>query len=261
MKQRLLSGIPAAILFILFIVLGGYWYLTLLLLMALVGYAEFIRIHDGSMKQISSIIGIVAIATVVVMSSPQLVSLFRNSFESALWLLTFVLLTITVLSKNHIHIRHIFPVIVAVIYIGIGFHYMLFVRFEWGLAYTLFIFGCIWLNDTGAYLSGRWFGKRKLWPMISPKKTVEGAIGGILFSTLFALLFQWIHPIFPFFKAIVLAIVIAVVSQLGDLIQSAYKRVAGVKDSGRLLPGHGGILDRCDSWLIVFPFIVYFFLK
>ncbi|MNJ70851.1 Phosphatidate cytidylyltransferase [compost metagenome] len=114
----------------------------------------------------------------------------------------------------------------------------------------------IWSSDAGAYFTGRRFGKNKLWPAISPNKTVEGAVGGIVLAVIAAVLFALFSGgLLSVGRALLLGASAAVVGQLGDLIQSAYKRVYGIKDSGKLLPGHGGILDRCDSWVVVFPFV------
>ncbi|MNW64207.1 Phosphatidate cytidylyltransferase [compost metagenome] len=99
-------------------------------------------------------------------------------------------------------------------------------------------------------------GKNKLWPAISPNKTVEGALGGVLISVVISVIFALFVPdLLTIGRALLIGISCAVLGQLGDLVQSAYKRVYGIKDSGSLLPGHGGILDRCDSWIIVFPFV------
>lgn len=99
-------------------------------------------------------------------------------------------------------------------------------------------------------------GKNKLWPAISPNKTVEGAVGGVLISMLIAIIFSIFAPEhLAIGRALLIGLSCAVMGQLGDLVQSAYKRAYGIKDSGTLLPGHGGILDRCDSWIIVFPFV------
>ncbi|MXO80058.1 phosphatidate cytidylyltransferase, partial [Paenibacillus sp. OT2-17] len=115
---------------------------------------------------------------------------------------------------------------------------------------------CIWASDAGAYFVGKMAGKTKLWPAISPNKTVEGSIGGIVLALVIALVFAGLSGgLLPWGKAIGIGLSCAVVGQLGDLVQSAYKRVYGIKDSGNLLPGHGGILDRCDSWIVVFPFV------
>jgi phosphatidate cytidylyltransferase len=109
--------------------------------------------------------------------------------------------------------------------------------------------GLAWGSDTGAYFAGRFFGKRKLAPSISPAKTVEGAIGGMLASILVAVIWQvvWLHDELPLWHAVPLAMVANVLGQSGDLVESLIKRSTGVKDSGSILPGHGGLLDRIDA--------------
>lgn len=105
-----------------------------------------------------------------------------------------------------------------------------------------------WGSDTGAYFAGRFFGKRKLAPAISPAKTVEGAIGGLLASIFFAVIGSlFFLPSLPLAHAVPLAIVANVLGQSGDLVESLIKRSTGVKDSGAILPGHGGLLDRIDA--------------
>ena len=127
--------------------------------------------------------------------------------------------------------------------------------------FLLFVFAVIWLNDTGAYLSGKKFGKHLLAPGISPKKTWEGFVGGIAL----AVVAQWI--LFPFlfenhiaWKAALVAILISCAATMGDLIQSRMKRIAGVKDSGNILPGHGGAFDRLDSFIFALPVALFFYL-
>ncbi|MOA34727.1 Phosphatidate cytidylyltransferase [compost metagenome] len=125
-----------------------------------------------------------------------------------------------------------------------------------GLFWTFLSFCCIWASDIGAYFVGRAIGKNKLWPSISPNKTVEGALGGVFMSLVVSVLFALFAPeLVSVPKALLIGLLAAVAGQFGDLIQSAYKRVRDIKDTGKLLPGHGGVLDRCDSWLIVFPLL------
>lgn len=118
--------------------------------------------------------------------------------------------------------------------------------------------------DTGSYIGGRTFGKRKLWPSISPGKTIEGFIGGLLCALLAGILFPIIAskffsaPINPQ-KFLVGALVATPLAVAGDNLESLIKRGAGVKDSGHLIPGHGGVLDRADSLLFVIPFFYYLF--
>ncbi len=111
-----------------------------------------------------------------------------------------------------------------------------------------------WAGDTGAYYIGRRFGRRKLAPMVSPGKTWEGAIASLCAAMIFGLIFLPLTiPGTSFLKAGLISLLANIAGQLGDLAESAVKRSAGVKDSGRLLPGHGGMLDRVDSSLFTFP--------
>ena len=112
------------------------------------------------------------------------------------------------------------------------------------------IFAFVWLNDTGAYVFGSLFGRHKLWEEISPKKTKEGSVGGVLTAALSGIAFYCIFPaVTSLFNWLVLAVLVSAFSTWGDLFESYIKRAFGVKDSGNILPGHGGILDRIDSLL------------
>ncbi len=127
-----------------------------------------------------------------------------------------------------------------------------------GLTATLLAFSCIWAADISAYLFGKWLGRTRL-SAISPKKTVEGAIFGVTASIVVAVLGTWYlgwagTP----FSGVALGMMIGIASLLGDLTESMMKRDAGVKDSGQLIPGHGGILDRADSYVFTAPLVYYF---
>ncbi|MFA7446332.1 MAG: phosphatidate cytidylyltransferase [Flavobacteriaceae bacterium] len=131
------------------------------------------------------------------------------------------------------------------------------------------IFLLIWINDTFAYLVGKSFGKHKLLERISPKKTVEGFVGGAVFTVVTAWflgkyyveIFGTLHTEYRFIPGfwIVLAIIVVIFATLGDLVESKFKRSANVKDSGNIMPGHGGILDRLDSIIFVAPFVYLFY--
>lgn len=119
----------------------------------------------------------------------------------------------------------------------------------------------IWTNDTFAYLVGKNFGKNKLFPSVSPKKTIEGFAGGLVFTIIGgALLANYYIMASTLYIWIVIAAIVSIFSTLGDLIESKLKRVAGIKDTGNIMPGHGGILDRLDSIIFVIPFINLFYL-
>ncbi len=134
-----------------------------------------------------------------------------------------------------------------------------FGREDRGAWLMLFVAVCVWATDTFAYFVGRGCGKHKLSPIISPAKTIEGAIGGLIGAVVVGVLFGlWIH--LPIFRAVGVGLIAGVVGQIGDLFESALKRELGIKDFGTVMPGHGGALDRFDSLLFVAPF-AYLFLN
>lgn len=131
--------------------------------------------------------------------------------------------------------------------------------------FALLVFVLIWINDTGAYLVGSTMGKHKLYPQVSPKKSVEGLLGGLVLTIVVSLFIPSLLPSlgkFDMFTASIFAFVVAAMGTMGDFFESALKRKAGVKDSGKIIPGHGGMLDRLDSYLFALPMaaMLYFLL-
>lgn len=121
------------------------------------------------------------------------------------------------------------------------------------------LFILIWTNDTFAYIVGKSIGKNKLFEAISPKKTIEGFIGGLGFSMLGALILAQEYTHQPFIIWVIIAVIVSVFGTIGDLVESRFKRIAKVKDSGSIMPGHGGILDRLDSIIFAAPFVYLFY--
>ena len=148
-------------------------------------------------------------------------------------------------------------------YISCGFIFLILISLNSGSFSSNTIVGMfvlIWINDSFAYLIGSNFGRQKLFESVSPKKTVEGFLGGVFFSAIGSyFIFKYTNNL-EFSNWLVISVIISVFGTIGDLIESKYKRQANVKDSGNLMPGHGGLLDRLDSAIFVAPFI-YLFLK
>jgi len=130
--------------------------------------------------------------------------------------------------------------------------------FNWGNWMFISFMVLLWTNDTGAYLVGRSIGRTKLLPSVSPKKTIEGLVGGIVLTLAVAWLIARNQAVLSLQEWLTVGGIVAVTSTLGDLLESAFKRASGVKDSGNVLPGHGGILDRFDGFFLAVPSVLLY---
>ncbi len=196
-------------------------------------------------------------------------SFFVTNEKSSIYLLTIAALMffyliyimgVSVFSKGRISYKAISEVFMSITYVVVSFSSLSIIRYinrDVGVFWLALVFIVSWVSDSMAYVVGSLIGKHKLIPEISPKKTVEGAIGGVVGAIIAFLLYGLILDLaiegmeVRYFVLAIYAAILAVVSQLGDLIASLIKREHGVKDYGNLLPGHGGIMDRFDSILAV----------
>ena len=144
----------------------------------------------------------------------------------------------------------------GIMYVGVFMDFIVLTNnnFELGKIYVWLIFIISFATDTFAYFIGYLFGKHKLIPKISPKKTIEGSVGGIIGSIVCCILFGYLFKL-DLVHMVFIGSMGSIVAQLGDLFASAIKRYVGIKDYGKLIPGHGGILDRFDSVILVAPFV------
>jgi phosphatidate cytidylyltransferase len=179
-------------------------------------------------------------------------------------LLTVVIFgTLIVLMMNFTHGKHvispylIFPL--GALYIGVGLgHFLLIRNLAEGDLFVFFVILVTWAADTAAYYIGKTMGRRPLAPRLSPKKTVEGFVGGLLCAVLVAGLSHfWFFSFLTLVECVIIGVLLACLGLLGDLAESFFKRSSGVKDSGTLIPGHGGLLDRLDSLLFTGPAFYY----
>ena len=185
-------------------------------------------------------------------------------FMIAMFVYLIYLFAISVFSHGKLVLEDVFASYATVFYIMVSFGALVLLRDrDFGLYLVILTLYGPWISDVFAYFCGRLFGRHKLIPDVSPKKTVEGAVGGVVFCALAAVLYGFILKTFigeinsvSYFALALIGAVIAVISQIGDLIMSHIKRKYGIKDYGFILPGHGGILDRFDSVLGVVPLVV-----
>lgn len=258
MKQRIVTAIIAAAVFLPIVIYGGLPFIFLTYLMASVGLYELLKMRNISLFTIP---GLLSLALLWIFLLPNEFQHIIYNFDYTKVELAFIavllFLTYTVATKNKFTFEDVGFSVLGTIYVGLGFYYFMETR-DAGLIYIFYSLFMIWATDSGAYFIGKAFGKRKLWPEISPNKTIEGSIGGVICAVIVAILFSVFTDIdASLIQLLVITVVLSVFGQIGDLVESALKRHFNVKDSGRLLPGHGGILDRFDSLLFVWPLISF----
>ena len=195
--------------------------------------------------------------------------IYFNMLEVAIILAIMIAMVFVVALHSKSESKEIFSVMLMTIYITVCMSYIPKMRSEMGLSVMALVFIISWGSDTAAYFCGTFFGRHKLIPKVSPKKTVEGSIGAVVITALLCMLYVFImnkvsYPLMSiaptaalYAKYAVAGFIVSAVSQLGDLAASAIKRDAGIKDYGRIFPGHGGFLDRFDSVLFISPMVYY----
>jgi len=166
------------------------------------------------------------------------------------------------IKADHFDILPVGKMILGFMYVPLMMsHFILIRRLDQGILWIFFLLVLAFSGDVTAYYVGKYFGRKKLLPLVSPNKTVEGTIGLIIGSTAGCIIFkQLFFPMLPIVHAAALGFFGSILGQLGDLCESAMKRASGVKDSGVILPGHGGILDRLDCLIFIAPFVYYYYI-
>jgi phosphatidate cytidylyltransferase len=267
--QRILTAVvlvPIVILLIFFSPTQPWPMMGAIFIVSVLAIWEYLGLADAMGAKTPRLVVLIALALL-------LATVFRRSdlLEPILGILSFALFLICAFRSP---VNRVLPdtaySIFGLIYIGLpmGMLYLLSTR-DNGPSLLLFLFLAVWCGDVAALYIGRAFGRRKLAPKLSPNKTWEGSVASVAGSTLVTLLLVWVSGLLvarnieslsypgPLLHWIGLAILVNIGAQLGDLVESAIKRGAGVKDSGHLLPGHGGMLDRIDALLLAAPLLWY----
>ncbi|MBQ8959071.1 MAG: phosphatidate cytidylyltransferase [Bacteroidales bacterium] len=262
---RSISGLLLGLILLACVWLSPWTYAALLLFIVAVGTFEMSRL-----MQMNTLSGVAIGETFSILSFalPALVALNVLPFR---WLLAELAFLLTPFLYSLFSVRydakHIFAYLFAsFMFLCLPCGLMLFMYRKdlfidsAGRGLIILVFCLLWANDIFAYLTGRLLGKHKLFPRISPGKTIEGSIGGLVFTVLAMMFFVRYSEWLSASQGIGMAAIAVVFGTLGDLCESMLKRQAGVKDSGKLIPGHGGILDRFDSVMFSVPFIFVYLL-
>ncbi|WP_191561703.1 phosphatidate cytidylyltransferase [Metabacillus idriensis] len=261
MKQRILTAAVALAVFLPAVIYGKTPFSIFIYLLASIALYELLKMKRISIYSIPGLLSLLLLWVLLIPSNYiNLLDEYNLSKIEFTLLGVLLFLSYTVVTKNKFSFDDVGFAILATMYIGIGFFYFIEMR-TIGLHPIFYALIIIWATDSGAYFVGKSVGKKKLWPEISPNKTVEGSIGGVLCAVAAAWLFQYFTGFAQSYVSITLiTILLSVFGQIGDLAESALKRHYQVKDSGHILPGHGGILDRFDSLIFVLPIMHFLFL-
>jgi len=263
LKHRLLVGGIGGALAIFILCLGAEIVSAVLGIISLIGLSEMYN-ATGMLKRQNKL----CLFSYLYFFATCIILAFVPDSAVALSLMVFIygaaLLIYTVFNHETCDFSTVCELFFQTAYVAVLFGYIILVRkLPLGRFLVWIIFITAWLSDTIAFAVGKNFGKNKLIPEISPKKTVEGALGGLAGSVLFNLIFGIVCSVgfrinVNYFALLCLSLIAGAMSQLGDLVASCIKREHGIKDYSNLLPGHGGILDRFDSVLFVAPTVYYF---
>lgn len=254
MKQRFIYGFIAFFIFLPFALIGGGPFAYFLLALAIVALYELMTMAKITTK-FPFFIGTIALLTQIIPAQflPEAIDVFNR--DTLFYLCAIILLIYTVFKPHRFNFSQAAIIFLGSFYVGYGFKTFWMIR-EISLTTLVYFLLVVWMTDIFALLIGKQIGKRPLAPQVSPKKTVEGMIGGTVSAVIITSIFLYFFDTGlggPLHMTL-LTIVLSLTGQFGDLVESAYKRHFGVKDSGHLIPAHGGILDRLDS--VIFSSIV-----
>ena len=240
---RILTGVAMIAVAMLALVLGGIVFWLLAVIAGLFMMAEWADLHgiDAKQKRLAQYSLFVPLALMAPLAAGPRFPAFGLLIGAAFFI-------VIVTGKRILAL--------GTMYVGLPILSLLLIRHQKeGVVFTLWALALVWATDIGAYAAGRVIGGPKLWPAVSPKKTWAGLVGGIVLASLFA---AFMHKAYGLPLRLTLATpVLAVVAQAGDFYESWLKRRAGVKDSGNILPGHGGIMDRLDGLVPVAPIAAF----
>lgn len=270
MLTRIVSGIVGIAITFFLIMTGGVLFTLCLAVLAALGWLEYVRAFKNKQLNISLYLGMLAVICLTLSGSIIIDNMPVSFFMPVMTIIVIVFLIKMVLYHEKFSPVQAAVTLMGIFYIGNGFYYLLQMRLGLISDYTTpqgLSLGCAllwltligtWASDTFAYFSGYLLGRHKLCPQVSPKKTVEGLIGGII-GTVCAIGVAGAYFGFAVWPMFILGAMIAIIATIGDLAESIIKRYTGIKDSGNLIPGHGGVLDRFDSLLFTAPFVYYFY--
>lgn len=262
MKIRILSAAVLLAIFVPLLIIGKLPYSILMLVIALMGLHEILKIRKTK-KDFPFIVELCAYVLVSFLTLNNYnstdLSVLLDYRLMAIMMFIFLMPMVFINNSKKYNLNDALFLIAGTQFIGLSFNLLILLR-NFSLNYVIYLFLIAIMTDTFALVTGKYIGRNKLAPLISPKKTIEGAIGGSIMGTIAGTLFfiTVINPGVQLYVIISVTLVLSIIGQLGDLVFSSIKRYYDVKDFSNLIPGHGGILDRLDSIIfIVLGFVLF----
>lgn len=259
MKTRIISAIIAAVIAVPLIWLGGYFFAAFACVLAALAYKEIIDLKEShsDIPMLMSFLGFIAMI-VIVLSNNMDASIYKGiTYQTITMLILFLLLPTIFYKKNQYNTKDAFYLIGIVLLLGIVFNTFIILRNR-SLYLFLYLLIIPMVTDIFAMLGGKYFGSNKMCPKLSPHKTWEGSVCGLVGGTIIGIVFYCIFLGSLSMRVIIITVLLSIIGQMGDLVMSKIKRENEIKDFSNIMPGHGGILDRLDS--VIFVFITYMFL-
>ncbi|MBR2528417.1 MAG: phosphatidate cytidylyltransferase [Blautia sp.] len=253
LRTRVISGIVLGAVSIVTIGMGGYLLYIPLLIIAIIGMFEFYRAMGVQGETVTLLEGCGYLSAILYFVAMRLD--FERYGMLTMLLCLLAILAVYVISYPGYQIAQVMTVFFGFVYVAVFLSFIYLLReLPGGLVFELLLFFSSWGSDTCAYFAGMRFGKHHMTPELSPKKTWEGALGGLAGAAVLGGITALVTRA-PLLSFILVSLLCSIVSMIGDLAASAVKRNVGIKDYGNLIPGHGGILDRFDSVIFVAPFL------
>ncbi len=262
MLKRIISALIGIPLVLLLVYCGGLWFLGLVILAALLGIKEFFMLLETRWR-VNVLTRVAGYGGILLLLAGAYAKQDTGAFSNVI--IVFILFSLVMIVMfSRLDLEELTISFWGTIYIGGLFSFLILLReMEHGKVLVITLLAGIWLYDSLAYFAGIKWGKTRILPEVSPKKSVQGAIGGTVAVLGSVILFYsgWgeYYPL-DFFYSMIFGVIIILGAPLGDFLESALKRKLQVKDTGNLIPGHGGILDRVDSVIFTAP-LVYFFVQ
>lgn len=259
MKTRVISAVIALLIVVPLVLLGGIYFELLVCLVGALAFKEIIDLKKshGNIPSMMVLIGLISLLSLILSNNSELSIYNGFTYQTLALIIVGTIVPVIFYKEDEYSSKDALYLLGVVLFLGLALNSFVIIRLR-SLKTLLFLLSIPTFNDIFAYVIGSKFGKTKMCKSISPNKTWEGSIGGLVIGSFVGCILYKILLGKVTFKIVLLTVILSIIGQMGDLVLSRIKRENGIKDFSNLMPGHGGILDRLDS--SIFVFLAYMFM-